>query len=259
MQRHAQREQQRAQEQLSESQRLQERMARMRREHEADTQRFNERIGRLPEPMQQVDREVQEVANLPIVVNLPTVANPPMISIAAVQHHMQRIMEQQFTPLERHVSAYAQQSFNQSTQVREQERQRLVQLEQDIALAENQMGQITRKNEELQTEEERLQQNIEQLELNQEQLDRNIQQLHAIITRNQQRRKRRLQQNIRAVVCVALSAVATWGLACLEIPLSINLATQGVGVSVGYASQVIINITNITNITQILQIVGVKE
>lgn len=213
MQMHVQRQAQNQEGELTEWQRLEARVSRMEQEHASDTQRMAERIACLTQPLQQVQGEVQQVA-------------ASAISIPVVRQEMQRLMNEAFVPLEQRVREYAVAHPMHLTQVAEQERQRLVCIEENLTAMHNRVRHIQSENVSLEQEQGRLQQNITQVVEQQRQLDHAIYQLHEAITRKKERQEAGLW---RSIACVALSVIVTWGLSCLEIPASLNIGGGSIG------------------------------
>lgn len=204
---HLQCEQVQQEEQDSEFQRLQQRLARMKQEHQLDLQRLAEMVQSQTEPLQQLQREIQQEAAR------------PRILIADVKQHMQRLLDENITSLENRVDAYATHIMSQLTQIADSEEKQFEDARNRVRITEHRVSQIKQKNNELEKAQEKLQQNVEKLKHEQQLIDGHIQQL-----RNNRKKRNKLR-----VQNMIISGLVTFGCACAGIPLSVNFSEGGVG------------------------------
>lgn len=196
-------------------------LASMRQEAQFYKERIAERIRCLSQsqPLQQVQREVQQAA-----------AARPTISIPAVRQAMQQLREEHFDPLAQHAHTYATQQIERFAQTRKENETRLTSIQQKIAATKTHIHEVQQGRGPLAQEQQTLQQYSEELAKHQQRLNRNIEHLNETITRQEKENKQQLQL-MRKVGEVAFSVLATWGLRCLGVPLSINV--DGTKFSVG--------------------------
>lgn len=201
-----------------------EQLARMRQEEQFDKERIAAKIRCLSQsqPLQQVQREVQQAVEV-----LPT------ISIPAVRQEMQRLREE-VVPLAQRAHTYATQQIENFAQMRREDQVGFTSLQQEITVAKMDLHEVRQAAVPLAQEQQRLQQRSEELAQHQQRLNHNIEHLHAVITRQERKNKRQLRL-IRRVGEAAFSMLATWGLYCLEIPVSINVVGTKLSASGGVA------------------------
>lgn len=185
-------------------------LAVMRQEAQFIREGITERIRCLSQPLPQLQREIQHVR-----------AAFPTIPLQVVKQELQQLREEH-AALHQRAHTYAAQQIERFAQRKKEDQALSTSIQKEITATKTQIHQVRQGTAQLAQEGHKLQENTEELAKHQQQLSRNIEHLHTIITHQERKNKQQLQL-MRRIGQAAFSALATWGLNCLGIPININV------------------------------------